>query len=204
MRDTAAWHHHMPSDQGRDGQHMAKKPKKTATEETAAPAEGPAAAAPAGGKKKKLIIIAAAAVLVLGGAGGGGYFWWSKKKAAEMAASEGGGQAAPAAAKKTTFLDMKEMMVNLAGQNLQGAERPRYLKMKISLELSDPKLVNEVQPLLPRIEDTFQVFTRELRVTDLEGSSGVYRLKEELLRRVNIAIYPSKVEAVLFKEILIQ
>lgn len=181
---------------------MAKKPKKNATEEAAAPAEGPAEAKPAGGKKK-LIIIAAAALLVLGGAGGGGYFWWSTKKAAEMAAADGG-QPAPAAPKKTTFLDMKEMMVNLAGQNLQGIERPRYLKMKISLELSDPKLVNEVQPLLPRIEDTFQVFTRELRASDLEGSSGVYRLKEELLRRVNIAIYPSKVEAVLFKEILIQ
>ncbi len=95
-------------------------------------------------------------------------------------------------------------MVNLSGQNLQGVERPRYLKMKISLEVSDPKLVADLQPLLPRIEDTFQVFTRELRVTDLEGSAGVYRLKEELLRRVNIAIYPSKVDAVLFKEILIQ
>ena len=59
-------------------------------------------------------------------------------------------------------------------------------------------------PLLPRIEDQFQVFTRELRTTDLEGSAGVYRLKEELLKRVNIAIYPAKIDAVLFKEILIQ
>ena len=50
----------------------------------------------------------------------------------------------------------------------------------------------------------FQVYTRELRPSDLEGSAGVYRLKEELLRRINVAIYPSKVEAVLFKEILIQ
>jgi flagellar protein FliL len=29
-------------------------------------------------------------------------------------------------------------------------------------------------------------------------------LKEELLRRVNLAVYPSKVEAILFKELLIQ
>jgi flagellar FliL protein len=186
---------------------MAKKPKKEAAKETAAPAEGAAEAKPAG-SKKKLIIIVAAALLVVGGGGGGGYVWWSKKKAAETAtAGEGhGGEggSAPAVNKKTAFLDMKEMMVNLSGQNLQQVERPRYLKMKISLELSDPKLVAEVTPLLPRIEDTFQVFTRELRPADLEGSAGVYRLKEELLRRVNVAIYPSKVEAVLFKEILIQ
>lgn len=191
---------------------MAKKPKKEAAQETAAPAESGAEPQPAASsKKKKLIIIAAAALLVVGGGGAGGYVWWSKKKAAEATTEQagdghGGGDAhgAPAANKKTAFLDMKEMMVNLSGQNLQQAERPRYLKMKISLELSDPKLVAEVTPLLPRIEDTFQVFTRELRPADLEGSAGVYRLKEELLRRVNVAIYPSKVEAVLFKEILIQ
>ena len=192
---------------------MAKKPKKDAAEEKAAPAESGAEPAPvaSSSKKKKLIIIAAAALLVVGGGGAGGYVWWSKKKAAEATAEQAGdghgggdGHSAPALNKKTAFLDMKEMMVNLSGQNLQQVERPRYLKMKISLELSDPKLVAEVTPLLPRIEDTFQVFTRELRPTDLEGSAGVYRLKEELLRRVNVAIYPSKVEAVLFKEILIQ
>lgn len=191
---------------------MAKKPKKEAANETAAPAEGGAAEAKPAGSKKKLIIIVAAALLLVGGGAGGGYVWWSKKKAAEAAEAGGDGHGgatpgAPGGAapnKKTAFLDMKEMMVNLSGQNLQQAERPRYLKMKISLELSDPKLVAEVTPLLPRIEDTFQVFTRELRLADLEGSAGVYRLKEELLRRVNVAIYPSKVEAVLFKEILIQ
>lgn len=193
---------------------MAKKPKTEAAEAApaAAAAEGEA---PAGGakKKKKLVIIAAAAAVVLAGAGGGGWFYLKKKNAAEDTAAAGDGHGGtPAAgghgaeaAKKTAFLDLKEMMVNLSGQNLQQlSERPRYLKMKITLEVSDPKIVTEVQPLLPRIEDTFAVYTRELRPTDLEGSAGVYRLKEELLRRVNVAIYPSKVDAVLFKEILIQ
>jgi flagellar FliL protein len=182
---------------------MAKKPKKGATEDKAE-AEAPAAdaGAPKGGGKKKLIIMVAAAVLVLGG-GGAGWFLFLKKK--PDAAAEHGGAPAAAPPKKTAFLEMKDMMVNLAGQNVQQTtERPRYLKMKIALEVSDPKVVTEVQPLLPRIEDMFQVYTRELRPSDLEGSAGVYRLKEELLRRINVAIYPSKVEAVLFKEILIQ
>ena len=182
---------------------MAKKPKKGATEDKAE-AEAPAAdaAAPKGGGKKKLIIMVAAAVLVLGG-GGAGWFFFMKKK--PEAAAEHGGAPSAAPPKKTAFLEMKDMTVNLAGQNVQQTtERPRYLKMKIALEVSDPKVVTEVQPLLPRIEDMFQVYTRELRPSDLEGSAGVYRLKEELLRRINVAIYPSKVEAVLFKEILIQ
>mgnify|MGYP002653482499 CR=1 FL=1 len=43
-----------------------------------------------------------------------------------------------------------------------------------------------------------------LRPSDIEGSAGMYRLKEELLRRVNVTVHPSKVDAVLFKELLIQ
>jgi flagellar FliL protein len=52
--------------------------------------------------------------------------------------------------------------------------------------------------------DAFQVYLRELRKSDLEGSAGIYRLKEELQRRVNVAIYPAQVESILFKEILVQ
>jgi flagellar FliL protein len=52
--------------------------------------------------------------------------------------------------------------------------------------------------------DVFQTYVRELRPADLAGSSGIFRLKEELTRRVNAAIAPSQVNAVLFKEILVQ
>ena len=52
--------------------------------------------------------------------------------------------------------------------------------------------------------DHFQVFLRELRVDDLNGSAGIYRIKEELLRRVSIAVYPVEIRDVLFKEMLIQ
>ena len=62
----------------------------------------------------------------------------------------------------------------------------------------------DIQPLLPRVEDLFQVYLRELRPADLEGSAGTYRLREELLKRVNIALHPAEVDAVLFKELLVQ
>jgi flagellar FliL protein len=57
---------------------------------------------------------------------------------------------------------------------------------------------------MPRIEDTFQVYMRELRPSDLAGSAGLYRLREELLRRVNVAIHPARAEAVLFKDVIVQ
>ena len=58
--------------------------------------------------------------------------------------------------------------------------------------------------MLPRIVDNFQVYLRELRLDDLRGSAGVYRLREELLARVNTAVRPAKIKDVLFKEMLVQ
>lgn len=166
---------------------MAKKPKKG----DAPPAEGEEAA-PKGGKKR--LVLAAVGIAVLVGAGGGAYVFLGRHK--EEAASH-----APAA-KPVAFVDVREMTVNLASEPNQ--ERQRYLKFKVALEVNDPKIVHEIEPLLPRVEDTFQVFVRELRASDLDGSAGVYRLREELLRRVNVAVYPAKVDAVLFKDIVVQ
>jgi flagellar FliL protein len=165
---------------------MAKK-KKEATEDGAPEADG------AEGKKKfgKPVILGAAAagLLVLGG---GGYFLFGHK---EESASK-------IEMKKFATIDMPEMTINLAGSAAQ--ERPQFLKLKLVLEVDDPKAVTEITPLLPRVQDSFQIFMRELRPMDLEGSAGFYRLKEELMRRVNVAVYPNKVEALNFKEIIVQ
>ena len=80
----------------------------------------------------------------------------------------------------------------------------QYLKVKVVLELSDQALIQQIQPVMPRVMDAFQTYLRELRPTDLEGSAGLYRLKEELTRRVNVAISPTRINAVLFKEMVVQ
>ena len=168
---------------------MAKKAKKEAEE-----AEAPEGEAPAPSGKKKIIVIAAVALLLLGG-GGGGFFFWKKRSAQHEA------EAAPVK-KPIAFLDLREMTVNLSPEG--GSDRQRYIKFKVSLELKEAKVLPEVQPFVPRIEDAFQVYVREMRASDLEGSAGMYRLREELLRRVNVATYPAKVDAVLFKDIVVQ
>jgi flagellar protein FliL len=96
---------------------------------------------------------------------------------------------------------MPDVLVNLANG---GSERTQYLKVKVVLELPDAELVPKIQPLMPRVMDAFQTYLRELRPTDLDGSAGLYRLREELTRRVNLAVAPSRVTAVLFKEIVVQ
>jgi flagellar FliL protein len=161
----------------------------------AADAEDGADVQPAPLKKKlplKLIIIAATLLLMLGGGGAGAYFVFSAKASNNAAAAQ---------PKPAVFLDLPDVLVNLSST---GSDRTQYLKMKIVLELPEQAMVQQVQPILPRVLDAFQTYLRELRPTDLDGSAGLYRLKEELTRRVNSSIAPSRVNAVLFKEIVVQ
>lgn len=128
-------------------------------------------------------------------------------------AGGGGGHGAPAGAaanvktaapdkdgKIASFFDLPELTVNLT----TSGQRPQYLRLRLALEMSTPKGPVEIEPLLPRVLDSFQVFLRDLRPSDLEGSAAVHRLKEELTRRVNLAAQPVRVDAVLLKEILVQ
>lgn len=142
----------------------------------------------------KMMIIIGGALLLVGGGGGGAYFYFFK------GAGEHKEEAKPAA-KPAIFVDLPDVLVNLSNA---ANERTQYLKVKIVLELPTPEVVTEIQPLMPRVMDAFQTYLRELRPTDLDGSAGLYRLKEELTRRVNAAVAPNRVTAVLFKEIIVQ
>ena len=88
--------------------------------------------------------------------------------------------------------------------NKNSGERVQYLRVKVVLEIKDEKQVEAIKPNLPRVTDLFQTYLRELRPSDLNGSAGLFRLKEELTKRVNNAVAPQHVNAVLFKEIVVQ
>lgn len=147
---------------------------------------------------KKIVVFFILPLLLIGGAAVG----------IMMSGSLGGGkdEAKPAEEAKapapvqTVFYDLPEMLVNL---NTTG-RRPSYLKVQVSLEVDNNVDVTRLQALSPRIVDNFQVYLRELRIDDLRGSAGLYRLREELLARVNVTVQPIKVKNVLFKEILVQ
>ncbi|HZB91110.1 MAG TPA: flagellar basal body-associated FliL family protein [Stellaceae bacterium] len=98
------------------------------------------------------------------------------------------------------FFDLPDLLVNL---NTTG-RKEAFLKLQVSLELERPEDLPRLQAVMPRIIDNFQVYLRELRVEDLRGSGGIYRLREELLARVNAAVAPIKITDVLFKEMLVQ
>ena len=185
-------------------------------------AEGEDGAAPAKKKLplKMLIIAGAAAVLVLGGGGAGAFMFLKPKPAAEAGehgakpekkakkpkADHGGGGKAEAGAPTVkegpdgvVFYTLPDILVNM-----QAADgRPTYLKLKLTFELPDEEAVEVLNPNMPRLQDMFQTFLRELRPEDLQGSQGSYQLRMEILRRVNLVVAPTKVNAVLIEEMLI-
>ena len=179
-------------------------------------------------KKKKLpllFIIIPAALLVLGGGGGAAFFLMQPKAAAEgehapekkdghgaKAEKKGGGHGAAAEGEANpalgvisegpdgvTFYTLPDMVVNI--QSPDG--RPTFLKLKLTLEMKDYALAEHLQAELPRMQDMFQGFLRELRPEDLAGSAGSFQLRAEILRRVNLIAAPGKVDAVLIEEMLV-
>lgn len=207
---------------------MAKKPPKPpkgkpsedaeVAAEGADGAEGEGAPAKKGPPLKLLIIAGAAAVLLLGG-GGAGYFLFLKPKPAaageehakaetpkkkEEKKGEAGKDDPNAPVMKegpdgVVFYTLPELLVNM--QSPDG--RPTFLKLKLTLELPNEDVAAELTPNMPRMQDMFQSFLRELRPEDLSGSQGSYQLRMELLRRVGLMAAPQKVNAVLIEEMLI-
>ena len=99
------------------------------------------------------------------------------------------------AAAPSVFFDLPTFTVNLAP-----AEPPRSLTLALSLETADPAAAEAVQAAMPYLMDAFQTHLRELRPTELEGSAGLFRLRQELAKRVNLAIAPVRVRAVLVRD----
>ena len=161
--------------------------------------EGEGSPGKRGGKKKLLLFVALA--LFVGGGAAAAYFSGLVQPLIAML----GGVDEPAAEEttgpvKVVFYDLPEILVNLN----TGGRKSTFLKIRVSLELENAEDVARIEAVMPRIIDNFQVYLRELRVEDLKGSAGMYRLREELLTRVTLAAAPSKVSDVLFKEMLVQ
>ncbi|MDO9338022.1 MAG: flagellar basal body protein FliL [Caulobacteraceae bacterium] len=196
------------------------KDKAKQTEAPQEGAEGVDGEAPAKKKPKLMVLIIAgvAALGVLGGGGAGAYFMFLKPKPAEAHGEEAkkpkkkkkedhGGKPDPNAPvvkegpDGVVFYTLPDILVDL--QSGEGG-RLSHLKLKLTLELPNEEVAEELTPDMPRMNDMFQTFLRELRPEDLSGSQGSYQLRMEILRRVNLLAAPNKVNAVLIEEMLVQ
>lgn len=153
------------------------------------PAEPDAAPTAAPKRPRKAVVLAGAAVALLAAAGGGAWVVLG-----------GDSEPAPAEAAPSAFILLDPIVVNLRS----GDGRPRFLRVKLALEIAGEERREEVQARMPKILDAMLTVMRELTPDDVAGAAGLYRIKEELLTRAHVAIGPGAVRAVLVQEVVQQ
>ncbi len=151
---------------------------------------------PSKGKKKLLLILAP---VLLCGIGGG---LWFSGVLPGLLGVKSAAQAEAASDKPVLpiFVDLPDMITNLNGNS----RKPVYLKLGARLEVARAEDVDRVKASMPRLQDMFQTYMREMRPEELRGSAGTYRLRGELLARASLALAPVRVLDVLFVELLVQ
>jgi flagellar FliL protein len=148
--------------------------------------------------KKKLILLAAP-LLLIGCAAG---LWFSGILPNLLGLHQDKPQVKEAAEPSAPiYVDLPDMIANLASPT---SSKPYYVKLQARLEVSRPEDAEKIKQAMPRLQDMFQTYLREMRPEELRGSAGTYRLREEFLGRANVAIAPGRVNDVLFTQLLIQ
>lgn len=122
----------------------------------------------------------------------------AEKKSGELSAEELAEMEKKA--KEITFLSVPELFVNLKSTKGKGS----ILKASFVLQVSNEREKEQINNFIPLIIDQFQTFLREMDVTDVQGSAGIERIRQELFTRINQIIAPFKVKEILVREFLVQ
>ncbi len=149
-------------------------------------------------KRVKLFLIIGGVVLLLVGGGVGAFFsgildpYLGFEEEAE--AEEG------AVVQGQHFFKLDDITLNL---NEEG-RKSRFLKVGLTLVLVNESDIGLVELMQPRITDYVSTYLRELRPGEMSGSANFYRIRENLLLRVRVAVSPIQVTNVLFDSVLVQ
>jgi flagellar protein FliL len=148
------------------------------------------------GGKRKLILLAAPLLLVAIGSG----LWFTGILPQLLGMRHTETTAEPARSATPIYVDVPELITNLNANT----QRPSYVKVTARLEVAKQDDVERIKAAMPRLQDLFLTYMREMRPQELRGSAGTYRLREELIARANLAAAPARVTDVLFIQMLVQ
>lgn len=153
-------------------------------------------------KQKKAILLAVAiAVVLVGGAGAWflapGFFHGREEAAQGEEKKEKAEEKAEAKAEVSA--DMEPFVVNLAGQG-----PGRYVRTALSLSLRQKHDKERIKELSARIRHALIMLLSSKRAEDLLKLEGKTELREEIVKEINDAAGGEIVEAIYFREFLIQ
>jgi flagellar protein FliL len=147
--------------------------------------------------KARLWIGASLALVLIGGAAMAYLAGLLPPESFGAAAAERSGEPA---SRPAVFVDVPDLVINV---NVTGT-RLRFLKLVASLEVGGERQAEAVRQLLPRITDNINLYLRTIEPDEMNGAAGVYRIKRDLLARINQVVEPHEVRDVLIKEMLVQ
>ena len=102
---------------------------------------------------------------------------------------------------QTFFLDLEPITVNLRA----GSENNlAWLRIKVTLEVKGQNNYDLLKKMTPKVMDVFQTYLKELKKSDLDGSFGIYKIKDEMMMRINVILAPAQIENILFQEFILQ
>lgn len=97
------------------------------------------------------------------------------------------------------FVPVPSLVVNLRDGN-----KLRYLRLSVSLELSDGTTEGAVKGKMPKITDALQMFLRTQTPDSFASVGALSTVRSEMLMRVNQIDDGIKIKSVLFQELMIQ
>jgi flagellar FliL protein len=162
----------------------------------------------AGDEKKKglpiKLILIVVGVLALAG---GGYFAYTNFFQEEVAEEtseegeegEGGEEVGDPPPDVGVMFTMNPFVVNLAGSSGK-----RFLKVTVTLELSEPEVNAEFEENLQKITDSILVLLSSKTFDDVYSVEGKFKLKDEITTRTNRFLVVGHVKDAYFTEFIVQ
>ncbi len=151
-----------------------------------------------GGIIRLLIVVIPALLIGLGG----GYFLGSSM-VEQAVVEEEQKEPKPASADPTEMVG-EVFSLDPFVVNLNESRGNRYLKTTISLEMSDKELLSELERREPQIRDMTLALLTSKNTRELQALEGKFRLREELISRVNAMLINGHIKRVYFTEFVIQ
>jgi len=149
-------------------------------------------------KRSKLPLLIGFVLALVGG--GGGFF--AVKSGMILSSPDDKTQAEttveePDALPDVVFLPVDPLVVSL-GRN----SRNDYLRFRAQLEVHS-KFQGEVTSIMPRVVDVLNGYLRAVDIRDLEDPSALFRLRAQMLRRIQIVTGEGRVRDLLVMEFVL-
>jgi flagellar FliL protein len=151
-----------------------------------------------GKSSKKLITILIAAVVL----GGGGFYAWNSGLIKGLTKEKKQALAAPDAQKKIEIGPIRSLDTFIV--NLADPLGKRYLKVKMDLELTDDKVLPEIEKRLPQLKDTILTTLSSKNYDDISSFDGKMQLRAEMMAMLNQFLKTGRITSIYFTEFIVQ